>query len=94
MSTNENEEHWSNLAIDAWLNTLDPKKLTFKKMVLATKQCLNIMSLNDAAKFMTKYKLPITDENIARFNQLADEFYLIRKEIFKELVLDKYNKSK
>ena len=52
------------------------------------------MSLNDAAKFMTKYKLPITDEIIARFNQLADEFYLIRKEIFKELVLDEYNKSK
>ena len=38
MSTNENEEHWSNLAIDAWLNTLDPKKLTFKKIVLVTKK--------------------------------------------------------
>ena len=63
-------------------------------MVLVTKHGLSIMSLNDAAKFMRKYKLPITDENIARFNQLADEFYLIRKEIFKELVLDKYNKSK
>ena len=94
MSTNEKIEHWANFAIDAWLNTLDPIKLTFKKMVLVTKQCLNIMSLNDAAKFMTKYKLPITDENIARFNQLADEFYIIRKEIFREVVLDEYNKSK
>ena len=94
MSTNEKIEHWANLAIDAWLDTLDPKKLTFKKMVLVTKQCLNIMSLNDAAKFMTKYKFPITDGNIAKFNQLADKFYLIRKEIFKERVLDEYNKSK
>ena len=94
MSTNENEEHWSNLAIDAWLNTLDPKKLTFKKMVLVTKHCLSIMSLNDAAKFMTKHKFTVTDENIGKLNQMADEYYLIRKEILKELVLDEYNKSK
>ena len=45
MSTNENQEHLSNVAIDAWLDTLDPKKLTFKKMVLVTKHCLSIMSL-------------------------------------------------
>ena len=94
MSTNENQEHWSNLAIDAWLDTLDPKKLTFKKMVLVTKQCLNIMSLNDAAKFMTKYKFTVTNKNIEIFNQMADQYYLIRKEIFKELVLNEYNKSK
>ena len=50
MSTNENEKNWSNLAIDAWLDTLDPKKLTFKKIVFVTKQCLNVMSLNDVAK--------------------------------------------
>ena len=94
MSTNEKIEHWANLAIDAWLNTLDQKKLTFKKIVLVTKKCLTIMSLKDTAKFMTKYKLAITDENIGRFNQLADEFYMIRKEIFRDLVLDEYNKSK
>ena len=94
MSTNENQEHWSNLAIDAWLDTLDPKKLTFKKMVLVTKHCLSIMSLNDAAKFMTNHKFTLTNENIEIFNQMAGQYYLIRKEIFKELVLDKYNKSK
>ena len=94
MSTNQNQEHWSNLAIDAWLDTLDPKKLTFKKIVFVTKQCLNVMSLNDAAKFMTKHKFTVTDENIEKFNQMADKYYLIRKEILKELVLDGYNKSK
>ena len=94
MSTNENQEHWSNLAIDAWLDTLDPKKLTFKKMVLVTKHYLSIMSLNDAAKFMTNHKFTITNENIEIFNQMADQYYLIRKEIFNELVLDEYNKSK
>ena len=94
MSTNENQEHWSNLAIDVWLDTLDPKKLTFKKMVLVTKHCLSIMSLNDAAKFMTKHKFTVTNKNIEIFNQMADQYYLIRKEIFKELVLNEYNKSK
>ena len=95
MSTNENEnENWLNRVIDAWLDTLDPKKLTFKKMVYVTKQCLNVMSLNDAGKFMTKHKFTVTHENIEKFNQMADKYYLIRKEILKELVLDEYNKSK
>ena len=95
MSTNENEnENWLNRVIDAWLDTLDPKKLTFKKFVYVAKQCLNVMSLNDAGKFMTKHKFAVTDENIEKFNQMADKYYLIRKEILKELVLDEYNKSK
>ena len=95
MSTNENEnENWLNRVIDAWLDTLDPKKLTFKKLVYVTKQCLNVMSLNDAGKFMAKHKFTVTDENIEKFNQMADKYYLIRKEILKELVLDGYNKSK
>ena len=95
MSTNENEnENWLNRVIDAWLDTLDPKKLTFKKMVYVTKQCLNVMSLNDAGKFMTIHKFTVTHENIEKFNQMADKYYLIRKEILKELVLDEYNKSK
>ena len=34
---NENEKNWSDLVIDAWLDTLDPKKLTFKKLVYVTK---------------------------------------------------------
>ena len=94
MSTNENEQHWSQLAMDAWLDTLDQKKLTFKKIVFVTKHCLNVVSLNDAAKFTTKHKFSVTDENIEKFNQMADEYYLIRKEILRELVLDEYNKSK
>ena len=43
---------------------------------------------------MTKHKFTVTDENIEKFNQMADNYYLIRKEILKELVLDEYNKSK
>ena len=74
MSTNENEKNWSNLAIDAWLDTLDPKKLTFKKLVYVTKQCLNVMSLNDAGKFMTKHKFTVTDEYFQSKNEmLSDE---------------------
>ena len=52
------------------------------------------MSLNDAAKFMTNHKFTVTKENIEIFNQMADQYYLTKKEIFKELVLDEYNKSK
>ena len=93
MSTQTNE-NWSQNAIDAWLNTLDPKRLTFKKIVFVIKQCLNIMSLDDACKYMAKHKLNVTDENINKFMQMADKYYLIRMKIFKELVLDEYNKSK
>ena len=93
MSTQTNE-NWSQNAIDAWLNTLGPKRLTFKKIVFVIKQCLNIMSLDDACKYMTKHKLNVTDENINKFMQMADKYYLIRMKIFKELVLDEYNKSK
>ena len=93
MSTQTNE-NWSQNAIDAWLNTLDPKRLAFKKIVFVIKQCLNIMSLDDACKYMTKHKLNVTDENINKFMQMADKYYLIRMKIFKELVLDEYNKSK
>ena len=57
MSTNENQEHWSYLGIDAWLDTLDPKKLTFKKMVLVTKHCLSIMSLNDVICHLIKKRI-------------------------------------
>ena len=52
------------------------------------------MSSKDAAKFMIKHKLPVTNENIAAFNQIANKFNLIRKEILKELVLEEYIKSK
>ena len=94
MSTETNEENWSQNAIDAWLNTLDPKNVTFKKIVFVIKKCLNVMSLDDACKYMTKHKFAITDENIQKFYQMADKYYLIRMKILKELVLDEYNKSK
>ena len=43
---------------------------------------------------MEKHKISLTEENIAKFIQIADEYYLIRMNILKELVLDEYNKSK
>ena len=92
--SNETNENWVENSIDALLDSLDPKKLTFKKIVFVMKQCLNIICLNDACNYMEKHKISLTEENIAKFIQIADEYYLIRMNILKELVLDEYNKSK
>ena len=85
---------WTENAIESWLDTLDPKKLTFKKMVFVIKQCLNVISLNDACDYMKKHKLEVSNENIERFICVADEYYKIRMKILEELVLEEYNKSK
>ena len=95
MSTKTNEnQNWLQNAVEDWLNILNPKRLTFKKIVFVMKQCLIVISLDDACKYMTQHKLSVTDENIDKFMKIADKYYLMRMEILKELVLDEYNKSK
>ena len=79
-------EQWCNDEIDAQFNTLNPKKLTFKKLVAVIENCLTIVGCTDAAKFMIKHNLPVTEENVAQFERLGDEFYKIRMEMLKELV--------
>ena len=74
--------------IDSWFNRLNPKKLTFKQLVTVSKNALTIISLCDAAELMIRHDLPMTSANVGKFNVLADEFYLIRKNILKELVLE------
>ena len=37
---------------------------------------------------MIRHDVPMTNANVAKFNVLADQFYLIRKDILKELVLE------
>ena len=66
---------------------LNPKKLTFKKLVATVKNCLTIVSSCDSAHVMIKYNIPQTEENIANFNVMADKFYKIRMQILRELVL-------
>ena len=78
---------WCDTEIDSWFNGLNPKKLTFKKLVAVVKNGLTIVSSCDAAEFMIKHNLPMTDANVAKFNIIADEFYKIRQDILKELVL-------
>ena len=79
-------EQYFNDEIDAQINTLDPKKLTFKKLKNVTINCLTIIGCLDATKFMINHSLPLTNENIEWFRKLADEFYKIRMEILKKLV--------
>ena len=88
------ESSWTENAIESWLDTLDPKKLTFKKMVFVIKQCLNVISLDDACHYMEKHKLQVSNENIEVFLCVADKYYKIRTKILEELVLEEYNKSK
>ena len=78
---------WRDTKIDSWFNRLNPKKLTFKKLVAVVKNGLTIVSSCDAAEFMIKHNLPMTDANVAKFNVIADEFYKIRQDILKDLVL-------
>ena len=85
---------WAENAIESWLNTLDPKKLTFKKIVFVMKQCLNVISIKDACDYMEKHKLQVSNENIERFLSVTEKYYKIRIKILEELVLEEYNKSK
>ena len=82
---------WREAEIDRLFNTLDPKRLTFKKLVFVCKKALNVISSCDAGEFMLRLKVPVTDENVIKFNALADHFYLERKNILKELVLELKN---
>ena len=95
MSPKTNEYNdWAQYAIENWLNTLNQKRLTFKKVVYVIKKCLYVMGLDDACKYMEQHNLTVTDENIEIFMSAADKYYLMRMEILRELVLDEYNKSK
>ena len=80
-------QQWREAEIDSWFNRLNPRKLTFKKLVTVAKNSLTIVSSSDAAEFMIKHDLTMTNANVAKFNVLADEFYKIRRDILSELVL-------
>ena len=80
-------KQWHDTEIDSWFNRLNPRKLTFKKLAAVVKNGLTIVSSCDAAEFMIKHNLPLTDANVAKFNVVADEFYKIRQDILKDLVL-------
>ena len=86
-------EQWRDDEIDAQFNTLNPKKLTFKKLVTVIENCLTIVGYTDASKFMIKHSLPVTEENVAWFERMSDGFYKIRMQILKDLVLKEYHKS-
>ena len=81
-------KQWRDAEIDSWFNRLNPKKLTFKKLVAVVKNGLTIVSSCDAAEFMIKHNLPMTEANVAKFNVVADEFYKIRQDILKDLILE------
>lgn len=86
-------KQWRDAEIDSWFNRLNPKKLTFKKLVAVVKNGLTIVSSCDAAEFMIKHNLPNTEANVAKFNVVADEFYKIRQDILKDLVLELRQRS-
>ena len=59
-----------------------------KKIAELTDKCLRLMSLNDACEFMVEHQYPITPENILKFKNIADQAYVIRLDIMKELILN------
>ena len=44
------------------------------------------MSLSDACEFMMRRELPLTDENIIKFLDVAQEAYLIRLQILEAML--------
>ena len=78
--------NWLENGIDMWFNTLDIKKLTFKKVVFVIEKCLYLIALNDACNYMEKHKMKITNENIAIFFNLTNKYNGERLEMLGKIV--------
>ena len=78
--------NWLENGIDMWFNTLDIKKLTFKKVVFVIEKCLYLIALNDTCNYMEKHKMKITNENIAIFFNLTNKYNGERLEMLGKIV--------
>ena len=81
------DEHWDPMKeVDRLLNSIDENETDLQKIADVAHKCLNVMSLNDACKYMIEHKYPITDANIKIFMNVATQSYLIRLRIMKDLI--------
>ena len=68
------------------LNSLDQNEANLTKIADVTHKSIKVMSLSDACEFMMRRELPLTDENIIKFLDVAQEAYLIRLQILEAML--------
>ena len=73
--------------VDRLLNSLDKNETDLSKIADVAHKSLKAMSLGDACNFMIRHELPMNDENIVKFLDIAQKAYVIRLEILEKLLI-------
>ena len=72
--------------VDELIATLDENETDVQKIAETTHKILKAMCLGDAAEFMTRRQLPVTEPNIRKFSEIYEHAYVIRLEIMKQML--------
>ena len=92
----ENDETESETESETWnpqkevnrlLNSLDENETDFNKIADVAHKSLKAMSLGDACEYMIRHELPMNDENIVKFLDIAQRAYVIKFEILQKLLI-------
>lgn len=68
------------------LNSLDENETDFNKIADVAHKSLKAMSLGDACEYMVRHELPMNNENIIKFLEIARRAFIIRLDILKKLL--------
>lgn len=72
--------------VNRLLNSLDENETDFNKIADVTHKSLKAMSLGDACEYMVRHELPVNNENIIKFLEIARRAFIIRLDILKKLL--------
>ena len=72
--------------VNCLLNSLDENETDFNKIADVAHKSLKAMSLGDACEYMVRHELPMNNENIIKFLEIARRAFIIRLDILKKLL--------
>ena len=72
--------------VNRLLNSLDENETDFNKIADVAHKSLKAMSLGDACEYMVRHELPVNNENIIKFLEIARRAFIIRLDILKKLL--------
>lgn len=72
--------------VNRLLNSLDENETDFNKIADVAHKSLKAMSLGDACEYMVRHELPMNNENIIKFLEIARRAFIIRLDILKKLL--------
>ena len=72
--------------VNRLLNSLDENETDFNKIADVAHKSLKAMSLGDACEYMVRHELPMNNENIIKFLEIAQRAFIIRLDILKKLL--------